>query len=332
MEESKPLKILKGMKHMRYKQFGKTGMQVSEMALGTWGIGGVGWDDNSEETRLDAIRAAVEAGVNFFDTAPAYNGGAAEQLLGKALKDLGVRRNVVISTKCGNVFVNGTTYVRDGSPARIRQQCEDSLRNLQTDYIDLYLIHWPDPNTPFAETMDALNRLKQEGKILHVGVSNFSQEQMEEAGQFCEIEAYQPQYSMVHRDDEALIRWAAEQGMGVMTYGSLGGGILTGAFREVTAFAESDSRSRFYKHFREPMFSKVMELLKEMDQFSADHGGVSLSQIALNWCAKKDFVSSCIVGAQSRAKVLQNCAAFDWDLTEADMALLDGAVRRCLDN
>lgn len=315
---------------MRYKQFGKTGMQVSEMALGTWGIGGVGWDINSEETRLDAIHAAVEAGVTFFDTAPAYNGGAAEQLLGRALKDMGARKDVVISTKCGNVFINGTTYVRDGSPARIRQQCEDSLRNLQTDYIDLYLIHWPDPKTPFAETMDALNQLKKEGKILHVGVSNFSKEQMEEAGQYCPIEAYQPQYSMVHRDDEALIRWAADQGMGVMTYGSLGGGILTGAFREITAFAESDSRNRFYKHFQEPVFSRVMELLKVMDRFSEEHDQVPLAQIALNWCARKEFVSSCIVGAQSRKKVVQNTAAFGWDLTEADMALLDKAVEECL--
>lgn len=317
---------------MRYKQFGKTGMQVSEMTLGTWGIGGVGWDDNTEETRLDAIRAAVEAGVNFIDTAPAYNGGEAERVLGKALKDMGARKNVVISTKCGNVFVNGTTYVRDGSAKRIRQQCEDSLRNLQTDYIDLYLIHWPDTKVPFAETMDALNQLKKEGKILHVGVSNFSQAQMEEAGQFCEIEAYQPQYSMVHRDDEALIQWAAGQGMGVMTYGSLGGGILTGAFRTLTTFAPSDSRTRFYKHFQEPTFSKVMELLKVMDKFSAERGNVPLAQIALNWCAQKPFVSTCIVGAQSRAKVLQNCSTFDWSLTDSEMAMLDEAVHACLDN
>lgn len=316
---------------MRYKQFGKTGMRVSEMALGTWGIGGVGWDTNSEETRLDAIRAAVEEGVNFIDTAPAYNGGAAERLLGKALKDMGARKDVIISTKCGNVFVNGTTYVRDGSPERIRQQCEDSLKNLQTDYIDLYLIHWPDPKVPFAETMDALNQLKKAGKILHVGVSNFSREQMEEAGQYCEIEAYQPQYSMVHRDDEALIQWAAGQGMGVMTYGSLGGGILTGAFREVTTFSASDSRTRFYKHFQEPTFSRIMELLKVMDELSVRHDNVPLAQIALNWCARKDFVSSCIVGAQSRAKVRENCAAFGWELTDEEMALLDRAVHQHLD-
>ncbi len=316
---------------MRYKQFGKTGLMVSEMCLGTWGIGGAGWDDNSEETRIDAIQAAVEHGINFIDTAPAYNAGEAERVLGKALKDMGARDKVSISTKCGNVFVNPTTYVRDGSPERIRQQCEDSLRNMQTDHIDIYLVHWPDPNVPFEKTMTALAQLKQEGKILHVGVSNFSQAQMEEANQFCEIEAYQPQYSMVHRDNEELIKWAHGQNMGVMTYGSLGGGILTGRFRgPCPAFDLSDSRCRFYKHFQEPTYSKILEFLKVLDQFSAEHDNVPIAQIALNWCAQKEFNSTCIVGAQSRKRIEQNCATFDWSLTDAEMAYLDQKLQEYL--
>ena len=316
---------------MRYKDFGKTGMHVSEMTLGTWGLGGVGWDDNPLSVRQDAVRSAVEAGVNFFDTAPAYNAGAAERCLGETLADMGVRQKVYLATKCGNQFVDGITYKKDSSPAVIRRQCEESLRNLKTDYIDLYIIHWPDPNTPFAETMELLNTLKQEGKILHIGVSNFSQAQMEEAGKFGLIEAFQPQYSMVHLDSEPLLRWAAEQGMGVMTYGSLGGGILTGAYRSLQQFAPSDSRNRFYKHFQEPMFSKVQELLKVMDAFSAQHGNVPLSQIALNWCAQKEFVSTCIVGAQHREKVDQNAAAFDWSLTAEELSALDEAAKRCLE-
>lgn len=315
---------------MRYKTFGKTGLKVSELALGTWGIGGAGWDDNSDDTRLDAIRAAVESGINFIDTAPAYNAGEAERYIGKALKEMGVRKDVVIATKCGNEFINGA-YVRDGSPDKILRECEESLRNLQTDYIDVYLVHWPDPKVPFAETMGALNQLKKEGKILHVGVSNFTQEQMEEAGQYCEIEAYQPQYSMVYRSNEELMKWAAQQGMGIMSYGSLGGGILTGAYRQVQSFATMDNRNRFYKHFQEPMFSKIMKLLAVMDEMSAQRN-VPLAQIALNWAAQKDFVSSCIVGAQSRKKVEQNCAAFSWDLTAEEMATLDKAIHEYLDD
>lgn len=311
---------------MRYKRFGKTEMNVSAMTLGTWGMGGVGWDRYDDETKAGAIKACLTAGINFFDTAPAYNSGEAERFLGKTLKDLGARDEVLITTKCGNLFVDGMVYRRDGRYDSILEQCDGSLKNLQTDHVDLMLIHWPDPNVPFEETMDALNRLKKEGKILHIGVSNFSIEQMEEAGKYGDIEAYQPQYSMVNRDSEDIIRYAYGKDMGIMTYGSLGGGILTGVHRELKEFAAVDSRNRFYKHFHEPMFSRVMELLKVMDGVSAKRGGVALSQIALNWAAQKEFVSTCIVGAQKEGQVLENAAAFDWTLTDDELKVLDEAV------
>ena len=153
---------------------------------------------------------------------------------------------------------------------------------------------------------------------------------MEEAGKYCPIEAYQPQYSMVCRSNEAQIKWAAEQGMGVMAYGSLGAGILTGAYRTLTNFPASDNRSRFYKHFQEPMFSKVMKLLGVMDEIAAQRQ-VPLSQIAINWAAQKPFISSCIVGAQTRKQIEENCAGFDWSLTETEMRTLDEAIHRYLD-
>lgn len=314
---------------MRYKPFGNTGMRVSEMALGTWGIGGAGWDQRPEQSRLDAIRAAVDCGVNLIDTAPAYNAGEAERFVGRVLKDMGARQKMFIATKCGTEFIDGA-YVRDCSAEAVVRECETSLRNLQTDYIDLYLIHWPDGKTPFAETMDALARLKREGKVLHVGVSNFTRAQMEEAGEYCPIEVYQAQHSMVFRENEEQMAWAAAQGMGVMAYGSLGGGILTGAIREKREYAPGDSRNRFYKHFQEPMFSKIMGLLGEMDRLSAARGGVPLSQFALNWSARRPFVSCCIVGAQSGARVGENAAAFDWTLTPEENAALDSALARYL--
>ena len=315
---------------MLYKEFGKTGMKVSAMALGTWGIGGIGWDDYPEETRVDAIRASVEGGVNFFDTAPAYNAGAAERTLGKALKDIGARKDVIIATKCGNEYIGGQ-YVRNGDPEVILRECEVSLNNLQTDYIDLYLIHWPDPTRPLEATIEALNKLKKEGKILHFGVCNFTRPQLEEVMRYGDIEALQLQYSMVNRQNEDFMKWAAGQGVGVMTYGSLGGGILTGAYREFREYDPADSRNRFYKHFHEPLFSKVMKLLGKMDGFSAEHGNIPLAQIALNWNASQPFVSSCIVGAQSRAKVLQNCAAFEWSLKPEEAAQLNKFIEECLD-
>ncbi len=311
---------------MRYTELGMTGMNVSQITLGTWGLGGAGWDPYDESTRMDAVRSAIECGINLIDTAPAYNNGAAERLLGRTLAPQKVRDQVYIATKCGNVFMGGKVYRRDGSAGTVRRQCEESLENLQTDHIDLMLVHWPDPNVPFEETFGTLNDLKREGKILHIGVSNFTKEQIQEAGRISKIEVIQPQYSMVYTETEDLMRWALEEGMGCMTYGSLGGGILTGKIREVREYDPADNRNRFYKHFQEPMFSRVMQLLSVMDEIAKDHGDVPLSQIALNWSCGKDYVSTCIAGAQTRDKVQENCAAADWELSEEEVRALDDAV------
>ena len=306
---------------MQYQEFGKTGLRVSEICLGTWGIGGAGWDSYSDESRMDAIKAALECGINFIDTAPAYNAGKAEYYVGETLNKLKKRKEVVISTKCGNKFVDGK-YLRCGSKESILKQCDESLKNLKTDYIDIYLVHWPDPDVELEETIDAVSTLKKEGKILHAGVSNFSKEQIEEAQKYCKIEAFQPQYSLADRKDEKLIRWAYEQGLGIMTYGTLGGGILTGNYRKLRTFEQTDSRNRFYPYFKEPLFSKAMELLTIMDQI-AEERNVSLAQIAEKWVIQKRFVSSCIIGTQSRARVEENCRNLQWELTDNEIRRLE---------
>lgn len=314
---------------MRYKAFGSTGLQISELSLGTWGIGGAGWDSYSQEVRLEAITSAIEEGINIIDTAPAYNTGRAEQLVGEAVKKLGCRNKIYLTTKCGTEFHNGS-YVRSCAGDTILRECEESLRNLKTDYIDFYLIHWPDSHVPIEETMSALNRLKAEGKIRHIGVSNFSRAQIEEAQKYGPVEIFQKQYSMVNRDCEEDLRWACAQGMGTMTYGSLGAGILSGKIRELKNYAENDSRSRFYKFFQEPVFSQIMKLLNVMDAIAGQHAGTSLAQIALNWATQKPFVSTSIVGAQTRDKILENCAAFSWELTLQEMETLDQAIAQLL--
>lgn len=306
---------------MQYQEFGKTGLRVSKLCLGTWGIGGAGWDSYSDESRMDAIKAALECGINFIDTAPAYNAGKAECYVGETLNKLKKRREVVISTKCGNKFVDGK-YLRCGSKESILKQCDESLKNLKTDYIDIYLVHWPDPDVELEETIDAVSTLKKEGKILHAGVSNFSKEQIEEVQKYCKIEVFQPQYSLADRKDEKLIRWAYEQGLGIMTYGTLGGGILTGNYRKLRTFEQTDSRNRFYPYFKEPLFSKAMELLTIMDQI-AEERNVSLAQIAEKWVIQKRFVSSCIIGAQSRARVEENCRNLQWELTDNEIRRLE---------
>ena len=310
---------------MEYTELGKTRLHVSRMCLGTWGIGGAGWDTYSDESRMDAIKAAVDCGINFIDTAPAYNGGRAEQYIGQVLHKLGVRKEVILSTKCGNEFIDGK-YIRCGAADKIMRECEESLHNLKTDYIDVYLVHWPDPNVPMEETMDALNTLKKQGKILHIGVSNFTKEQIEEAEKYCDIEVYQPQYSMVDRKGEQLIQWAYAQRIGVMTYGTLGGGILTGKYRELKEYGVNDNRNRFYPYFKDPLFSKIMILSMERN--------VPLTQIALNWTLQKPFISSCIIGAQSRDKIEENCKVFEWKLNSDEIQLLEQALKEyteCMD-
>jgi len=307
-------------------RFGKTEMMVTPITLGTWGIGGAGWDPNSDETRLDAIAAAVECGINFIDTAPAYNAGAAERYIGKALEDMGkdVRDHIFIATKCANAFIDGQ-YVRSGRGDLILKQCEESLQNLRTDYIDLMIVHWPDPVVPYEETFGALNRLKEEGCVRHIGVSNFNLEQLQRAMQCADVEALQLQFSMVNQDNMEVLRWAHDHDLGVMTYGSLGGGILTGRYRTLKTYETMDNRNRFYPYFREPLFSRVMELLDLM-QPVADRHRVTLAQVAINWSRQKSFVDTSIFGAQTRERILSNVSCLDWSLTEEEMQALDRAV------
>lgn len=310
---------------MRYKTFGKTGLEVSELCLGTWGIGGAGWDQNPEETKMDAIRASFEQGVNIFDTAPAYNAGAAERILGETLEKMGVRKDVILSTKCGNDFVNGQ-YVHCGKRDHILAQCDASLRNLRTDYIDLYILHWPQDDATPEETLGAMMELKKAGKVRFLGLSNHSVVQMEEAAKYADIDFIQVQYSMLEREREVEMRYAEAHGMATMGYGVLGGGLLTGRYRELRTYETMDSRNRFYKFFREPGWSKAQKLLGVMDEISAARGGVPLSEIAVNWALQKSFLTTALFGTQHRARAIENCHALDWTLSDAEVAKLDQAL------
>jgi aryl-alcohol dehydrogenase-like predicted oxidoreductase len=220
---------------MRFKTLGKTGFNVSELCLGTWAIGGSGWGETNKNDCLEAIRTMIENGVNMIDTAPAYNAGVSEQIVGEAIR--GIRDKVYLVTKTGTWFINGA-YVRTLQKEKILQQCDMSLNNLGVDCIDLYLIHWPDPNVPIGETMDVLEGLKKQGKIRHIGVSNFTKEMILEAEQYGSVDVVQMQYSMVKRDTEEFLKWVHDRGLGVMTYGSLGAGILSGEIRSLPDYPD----------------------------------------------------------------------------------------------
>lgn len=314
---------------MRYKQFGNTDMNISALTVGTWAIGGANWGDVNKVDSIRAIHAMLEQGVNSIDTAPGYNFGESERVVGEALK--GRRDKVYITTKTGVYNDEKEGFIKDCRKETVFRLCEESLKNLQTDYIDLMVIHWPDINfnTPFEETMDALNSLKKAGKIRHIGVSNFERNQIEEVRKYGEIAALQPPYSMVDRTQEGLMKWTSANGIANMTYGSLGAGILTGAIRQLPDFAPDDMRFVFYDFFKEPKFSKVMQLLKVLDDIAAEHGA-PVAQVAVNWNSQKEFVHTSLCGVRNEKEAVENCRGFEWSLSAEEIQRIDHTIEKYL--
>ena len=224
-------------------RLGRSELRVSPIAFGTWQLGGE-WGEFDEQRAIDAIRHARSLGVNLFDTAQAYGFGASERLLARALEDelRSARDEVVVATKGGLRPSDGIE--RDSSPEWLRQGVEESLEALGVEWIDLYQVHWPDPNTSFADTAAALAELKEEGKIRHVGVSNFSAGQMEELSKTLPVETLQPPFHLFARDiEQSVLPWCRDHDAGVLVYSPLAHGLLTGGIDEDTEFADDDWRS-----------------------------------------------------------------------------------------
>lgn len=316
---------------MRYKHFKNAGVDVSALTVGTWGIAGansagVSWGDVDTKESIAAVRRMVENGVNMVDTAPIYGEGHSEEVVGQALK--GIRDKVFLTTKFGSYINHFTgTSVRDCKYNTVEREIDESLQRLQTDYIDFYVMHWPDVNTPIEETMAAVNMLKEKGKIRFIGMSNSSKELIMEAQKYAKIDVIQPPFSMVNQAERELMEWAETQGIGTMTYGSLGAGILTGAIRECPEYDPKDMRLVFYPFFKEPTFSKIMELLKTLDAIAEEHGK-PVAQVSINWSTQKSFVSTALTGVNTSAQADENCSAFDWELTEEEIARIDSEIKR----
>lgn len=311
---------------MRYKHVGNAGIDISALAVGTWAIGGQQWGDVNEKDSIDAIRAMIDGGVNLVDTAPIYGNGHSEEVVGKALEN-GYREKVFLATKFSISNDENGAVINNGSYENAIWECEQSLKRLNTDHIDIYIMHWPDPATPVEVTMRALADLKKSGKIRFIGVSNFDRNLIEEAQKVVRIDFLQPPYSMVEESQKELLAWCETQGIGTMTYGSLGAGILTGAIRELPDWEENDFRYTFYDYFKNPKFSKIMELLKVMDKI-AQVRNKPLAQIAINWSTQKSYVSTAICGVRDPQQAYENCATFDWELTGEEMALIDSEIER----
>lgn len=309
---------------MRTITLGKSGLTVSRIAFGTWQLGG-DWGQTDEQSATGAIRRAAEQGVTFFDTAQAYGFGASERLLGEALR-VRSRDELVIATK-GGLRQSGSGVTRDASAEWIRHGVEESLRALDTDYIDLYQIHWPDPNIAFAETTDALAKLVADGKIRHVGVSNFNAEQMESFSQTLPIETLQPPYHLFHREiEDEVLSYTAAHDIGVLIYGPLAHGLLGAHLSAPTTFAPGDWRAAS-KDFRGETFEQNLRIVTQLRQFARDEFGISLGQLAIAWTLANPDVQVAIVGTRNPAHVDEALAAVDIDLDTDALARIEDIMR-----
>ena len=307
---------------MDYVTLGRSGLNVSRICFGTWQFGGE-WGSTEEQESTAAIRRALELDINFFDTAQAYGFGASEQLLGNALRDeLRSRRDdIVIATK-GGLRQVGDGVERDSSPDFLRSGVDDSLRHLGVDHIDLYQVHWPDPDVPIEETAGALGELMDEGKIRHVGVSNYSAEQMAAFESVRPVETLQPPYHLFRRDIESdALPWAREHDVGVLVYSPLAHGLLTGKFDEDTSFPDDDWRSSS-DVFDGDEFKTNLDKVRELERF-AEERGRSVTEIAVAWTLAQPGVHVAIVGARKPSHIEGSAPAGDLELSASDLEAIE---------
>jgi aryl-alcohol dehydrogenase-like predicted oxidoreductase len=298
---------------MKYRKLGQSDLSVSVVSFGCWAIGKKDWGRVDDSDSIKAIKRALDAGINFFDTAPIYGFGHSEEVLAQGLE--GERKNVLIATKCGLRRTFGDNVASDGSSEFIFSEIDQSLKRLKTDYIDLYQVHWPDTNVPFKSTMEALMKLKKQGKIREIGVSNFSKEQMEESLRYAEIISLQPRYNMLEREIEKdIIPFCEKRNISIICYEPLLRGLFSGKFSSRTKFEQNDIRC-FDERFRGKEFERHLEFVEILKKL-ASRTDLAPSSLAICFCLLSKTVASAICGMKTAAQVAENAGAGDVDLDE----------------
>jgi aryl-alcohol dehydrogenase-like predicted oxidoreductase len=311
---------------MQYTKLGERGPRVSRIAFGNWSAGG-DWGSVDRAAAIAAMRTALDLGITLFDTARAYGFGAAEELLGEALRPeiQSARESIVIATK-GGLRNDGGLPVRDSSPAALRRDLEASLRSLGTDFVDLYQVHWPDPATPIAETARALDAFVREGKVRFVGVSNYDAREMTAFQQVRPIDTVQPPYHLFRRDiEESILPFAREHGIGVLVYGPMAHGLLSGRMTESTGFAPDDWRSRSDMFVGDP-FKRNLGIVRRLEELAYERG-VTVAQLAIAWTLANPAVDVAIVGARNPEQIRQTAPAADVQLSPQDLARIEQILR-----
>lgn len=308
-----------------------TSLEVSPVALGTWAMGGWMWGGTDEAEAIRTIHEAVDRGITLIDTAPVYGFGRAEEIVGEALAKGGLRKRVSIATKAGLDWKDGQPF-RNASRARIHKEIEDSLRRLRTDVIDIYQVHWPDPNVPIEETATAMADLLRAGKIRAIGVSNFSPAQMEAFRKIAPLHTAQPPYNLFERAFERdVLPYCRDQNIVTLAYGSLCRGLLSGRTTEQTHFAGDDLRKNDPK-FQPPRFAQYLRAVERLDRFAQANYGRRVIHLALRWVIDRQDSMIALWGARRPDQLIPIAGLSGWHIDSSAMVEIDRILSETIVN
>lgn len=310
---------------MRTRQLGKTDLQLTTIGLGTWAIGGpweFGWGPQDDDDSVATIIAGLESGINWIDTAAIYGCGHSETVVGRAIKEYGEK--TLIATKCGLRWDEKRCKVNNLNAESIIRECEESLRRLNIEVIDLYQMHWPCPDEQIEEAWQAMIQLRDEGKVRYIGVSNYTVDQLKRISKFETPASLQPQYSMLGRDIEAdLLPYCAEHNIGVVAYSPMHRGLLTGKFTaEKIAELPEDDHRRGVPDFNEPRLSANLQFVENLRPIAEDYG-ITVAQLALAWVLRRSEVTAAIAGARHPGQIKETVQAGDIDLNDSTIKQID---------
>ncbi len=321
---------------MEYRKLGNSDLEVSAITFGAWAVGGWMWGGTERKDAVAAIKAGYDLGVTSIDTAPVYGQGLSEEIVGEAIKGI-PRDKVQILTKYGmrwNLSKGNVAFKTKDNDGKdidvykyagkesIIQECENSLKLLGTDYIDLYQIHWPDVTTPIQETMEAVAQLIKQGKVRHAGVSNYDVEQMKEAGKFVNLVSNQVPYSMVKRDIKTdIVPYSIENNIGIVAYSPIQRGLLSGKIKPGHQFSEGDHRAGLY-FFKDENLKRTNEFLDKLKPL-ADSKNATLAQLVISWTIEQPGITIALVGARNAEQSIQNAKAIEIKLSREEIEFIN---------
>ncbi len=313
---------------MQTRKLGNTELELTVIGLGTWAIGGswqFGWGHQDFEDSTAAIKEAREGEINWIDTAPIYGCGQSEEVVGTVLKCM--KWKPLIATKCGLLWNEKREKLSCLKGSSIVKECEDSLRRLQVEVIDLYQMHWPQPEELLEEAWDAMASLVKQGKVRYLGASNFTVEQLKRVGKVHPVASLQPPYNMLRREIEAEITgYCSENGIGIVAYSPMQLGLLSGRFDAARLKnLDADDHRKNRPEFNEPAFSATMALVEELRKVAAADGATP-AQLAISWVLHNKAITSAIVGARKSGQIGETAAAGDYVLRDEQIEQIESLL------